>query len=86
MLAKYNLTSEQYNLMVKNQNECCAICNTKMIGPREPAIDHCHNTGQVRGLLCSSCNIALGHMKDDINRLENAIAYLKKTKKIKLVG
>ena len=40
------------------------------------AVDHCHNKGEVRGLLCYSCNIALGLFKDDINKLKSAISYL----------
>ena len=39
-------------------------------------IDHCHETGKVRGLLCSKCNIALGNFDDDIETLKRAISYL----------
>jgi recombination endonuclease VII len=42
--------------------------------------DHCHSTGIKRGRLCRSCNVALGHFKDDISRLERAISYLKEWK------
>lgn len=41
-------------------------------------IDHCHKTNQVRGLLCFSCNSALGHFKDNVESLKKAIKYLKK--------
>jgi len=39
-------------------------------------IDHCHNTGEVRGVLCAGCNLAIGHAKEDINTLNNMIKYL----------
>ena len=45
------------------------------------AIDHCHSTGKIRGLLCDRCNHGLGHFKDDINLLIKAIEYLNTTEK-----
>lgn len=42
------------------------------------AIDHCHKTGKIRGLLCFSCNIILGHVEEKQNRLQNLIDYLQK--------
>ena len=39
-------------------------------------VDHCHDTNRVRGLLCTNCNVAIGHMKDDVERLRAAISYL----------
>ena len=53
------------------------ICGNK---PQKPLyVDHCHETKKIRGLLCHQCNVALGHMNDDPQRLEKAISYLKES-------
>ena len=78
---KYGVTIEEYKQMEKDQNYCCKICggkNYKRLG-----IDHDHITGQVRGLLCDSCNPALGGFKDNIESLQKAIDYLKEGKNSK---
>jgi hypothetical protein len=54
----------------------CAICEVGVDGKGH--IDHCHETGAVRGLLCRGCNLGLGNFTDDIFKLERAILYLKK--------
>jgi len=74
----YNITLDEYNEMLIKQNNGCAICGKKMNGKRNMCVDHDHVTGRVRGLLCSHCNWGLGHFKDNIDLLENAIKYLKK--------
>jgi hypothetical protein len=66
----------------------CQICGTQMHsrwvdgedGDRSTRcnVDHCHESGEVRGLLCTACNTALGKMDDDIDRLRSAISYLEK--------
>lgn len=61
-IRKYNLTSEQYQIMIQKQNTKCLICDENMLRPH---VDHDHKTGIVRGLLCRNCNLALGHVKDD---------------------
>ena len=79
MRTKYGLTSEKYNQMVENQGGVCAICKTKPNfnkWKKRFAIDHCHTTGRVRGLLCDACNRGIGMLKDDPSILENAIKYL----------
>jgi len=74
---KYGLTSEQYDEILTKQNFSCAICKEHMSGFKQAlAVDHCHSTGKVRGLLCTGCNTAIGSMKDDTERLRNAVAYL----------
>jgi hypothetical protein len=73
----YGLSVNDYNEMHRKQNGVCAICKSDNRGKRL-VVDHDHKTGEVRGLLCSSCNWALGHMKDDIGILEKAIDYLKR--------
>ncbi len=85
LLKKYfNLSFEDYQKMVRQQSNKCAICGDKERIKRngnkmELAIDHSHRTGKVRGLLCQRCNRGLGLFKEDILRLQNAIKYLKKS-------
>ena len=70
----YNISEEEIvSLKIKQDNKC-AICKSDLI--TEFLVDHCHDTLKVRGLLCRSCNLALGMFKDDVNILNNAIQYL----------
>lgn len=69
----YGMTLEDYESLVESQNGCCAICHTETI---KLVVDHCHKTKVVRGLLCSPCNTGIGHLKDDVARLQSAIDYL----------
>ena len=78
---RYNMTVEDYNILFASQNNCCAICGTdspemKMYRGNGWVVDHDHDTGQVRGILCCRCNLLLGRAKDSISILENAINYL----------
>lgn len=54
----------------------CDICG--QMPKRHLAIDHCHATGSLRGLLCHHCNVGLGHFRDDAALLAKAIDYIKK--------
>lgn len=72
-VSKYGLTVEQFGELVIRSNGMCEICKTK---PFE-AIDHCHSSGKVRGLLCGHCNRSLGGFKDSIEVLQNAIDYVR---------
>lgn len=76
---KYGLLQEDYEKMLVLQNNLCAICETSVPGGTYHvfAVDHCHITGKVRGLLCKNCNTALGILKDNINSFERAAIYLK---------
>ena len=75
----FGITLEDYEFMVKSQDDCCSICGKhRTKNGRRLAVDHCHITGKVRGLLCSHCNKALGTFKDSINILNKAIEYLQK--------
>lgn len=77
----YGITLEQYDSMLKAQNNCCAICSAKKPGGRTKLffIDHCHTTGKVRGLLCMRCNTGLGLFLDNPKFLSSAINYLKES-------
>ncbi|WP_416070015.1 endonuclease VII domain-containing protein [Streptomyces sp. ME02-6979-3A] len=70
---RYGLSIEQYREMCDAQSGACAVCGAT---DKDLHIDHCHTTGQVRGLLCQMCNMGLGHFADDPTRLKQAIAYL----------
>lgn len=80
LLKSYGLTIDDYNSMYEKQEGKCAICGTvkKRCGHDGLVVDHCHNKGHVRGLLCSSCNNGLGRFKDSIESLKKAADYLMK--------
>lgn len=75
----YGLSASQFNAMVKKQKSLCVICKLPAKG-KQLHVDHCHTTGKVRGLLCSSCNLALGMFKDNPRLLRRAASYLEKGK------
>jgi len=68
----YNIGIDKYYKILKDQNNLCAICNENI----RLCVDHCHDTGKIRGLLCNGCNTGLGGFKDNINNLKSAIKYL----------
>jgi hypothetical protein len=72
---EFNLSIEQYDEMLKNQDGHCAICGNGQ-GKRRLAVDHNHITGVVRGLLCSNCNVGIGSFKENTENLKRAIEYL----------
>ena len=80
---KYGLELTEYEKMNEEQNGLCLICGQPEQCSRNKflAVDHCHETNNIRGLLCSNCNRALGLFKDSVEILKNAINYLIKTKK-----
>lgn len=71
-LEKYNLSEEEFEEMYDRQAGRCFICESNPI----QAIDHCHRSGHVRGLLCRRCNMGLGYFRDQPDRLRQAIQYL----------
>lgn len=77
-LKSYGLTLEDYDRLASLQNGVCAICSSPCNTWEVLSVDHCHTTNEVRGLLCLSCNMGLGHFKDDVEKLANAIKYLNK--------
>lgn len=61
ILKEYDLTVEQYNALMISQNGACPICKRSFDDARvRKVVDHCHETGRVRGLLCNGCNLHLG--------------------------
>jgi len=73
----YGITLAQYNELLQKQNACCAICarpSDKM--KKRLGVDHNHETGKIRGLLCFDCNYGLGYFKDNSSFLSRAISYL----------
>ena len=74
----YGITLNEYNQMLMKQNYCCRTCGTTEPGGKHGKfmVDHCHSTNEVRGLLCKSCNIALGEVKDNRQTLMNMLEYL----------
>lgn len=74
---KYGITLEEYNQMFANQGYRCAICGSDDSKSKlDFCVDHCHNTGKVRGILCHGCNKGIGYFEDNLNNLESAIKYL----------
>jgi len=78
----YNITLARYEEMFESQNGVCAICGKKESSrhksgiTRHLAVDHNHNTGIIRGLLCAKCNLLLGQFKDNPKFLLKAANYL----------
>ena len=80
----FGITQAQYDLMLKSQGGVCAVCGKPETLKHQSgkilslAVDHCHKTMRIRGILCHKCNSFLGYSGDDPELLEKAIAYLRK--------
>ena len=74
----YGITFEQYVQMFSDQGEVCAICKQQCQTKKSLSVDHDHETGRVRGLLCNRCNRALGMFRDDAALIFRAAQYLNK--------
>jgi hypothetical protein len=86
----YGITLEEYEAMFAKQDGFCAICAEaeKAIdhltgAPRRLAVDHCHRTNKIRGLLCLACNTAIGKLKDNPVLIERAAAYVRNEGELK---
>ena len=73
----FGITLEDYDRMLKEQEGKCSICHGDEPTGNALAVDHCHETKKIRGLLCTNCNKILGHAKDNTDVLFAAIQYLK---------
>lgn len=79
LMRTYLIDQSIYDHLLLMQGGRCALCSAESSGRKNDnyfVVDHCHITGDVRGLLCHHCNIMLGSSKDNINTLQNAITYL----------
>ena len=72
----YNITPEEYDAIARAQDYVCAICKQECPSGQHLSIDHCHDSGEVRGLLCKTCNRAIGQLKDNPERVLAAYQYL----------
>lgn len=73
LLSDYGISLEDFNKLSLEQKGFCSICSENL----PLVVDHCHKTKKVRGLLCRNCNLGLGYFKDNLERLQKAIDYLK---------
>lgn len=77
LLKDFGITLNQYNVLRVKQDHKCAVCaKHESQFKRKLAVDHCHKTGKIRGLLCSNCNTALGLLKENIASILNLKNYL----------
>jgi hypothetical protein len=76
--AKYGISINDYYLILGMQGGVCSICGSidPKFGRKYFCVDHCHSTGKVRGLLCHTCNLGLGHFDDSLQLIQSAQAYL----------
>lgn len=82
-LKRYGITLEQFMDMLRAQGERCAICRNPFEQKRQSRnVDHCHETGVVRGILCFTCNSGLGNFRDNPAVLQRAAWYLLAHKKV----
>jgi hypothetical protein len=73
---KFGISPQDYSAMLSKQDGVCAVCKKPDSEGKRLAVDHCHNTGKIRGLLCGHCNTGLGKFFDNITYLTDAINYL----------
>lgn len=74
----YGISLEEFDSILEAQGNACAICHCTESGGKNWHVDHDHNTGAIRGLLCNSCNTALGHMRDSPAILRAAADYVER--------
>jgi ribosomal protein S14 len=89
LIRKYGLTIQTRQELLDSQGGSCPICNSELkmpskgnhrnsevVGRHYAVVDHCHDTGRTRGILCGKCNLMLGKAEDNIEYLKSAIKYL----------
>jgi hypothetical protein len=75
-LREYGISVEQYDEMFETQGGVCARCGNPPQEIKKLAVDHCHKTGRVRGLLCGPCNTYLGRLEANLDQLQRDLNYL----------
>lgn len=86
LVRNFGITMDEYNLLLHEQKGVCAICQKPETAMQRGiikllAVDHCHTTGKIRGLLCGRCNPAIGCFREDESIILAAIIYLQKNNK-----
>jgi hypothetical protein len=78
LVERYGIGDEEYYSLLEKQSGVCALCSADTPGGRWKKfnVDHCHDTGRVRGLLCYRCNTALGQLGDNEVGLMKALSYV----------
>ena len=77
LVYKYGINLNTYYAMLMSQGHACAICRiTLKAHGKNSCVDHCHNTGKVRGILCNSCNLGIAYLQEDPEIMDNAKEYL----------
>lgn len=72
----FGISYDQFKDLLQRQNNKCAICSKEFSDESFPHLDHDHQSKKVRGILCLNCNLGLGHLRDDISFIQQAISYL----------
>lgn len=76
-LSRYNISPEEYDRLLASQGGGCACCGAaENKNGKRLFVDHCHESGAVRGILCHRCNSGIGSLGDDVKGLRRALAYL----------
>lgn len=73
---KYGITPEERDAMLEAQGGVCKICGGAKPSKLGWVVDHCHTKGQVRGILCNPCNLALGYVRDNVEIMRAMIRYI----------
>jgi Recombination endonuclease VII len=79
----FGMTTEDWDVLFESQGNGCAICGSKKPGRKDNhwCLDHNHENGKPRGILCHNCNMGIGNFKDNRGLIKEAIKYLARNSK-----